>query len=322
MKQKAAASAPGKVILFGEHFVVSGRPAVVTAINLRAKVEVVLENDKTIFRSRQSWSSWSRKGEPVHPTPPKTSSFTPLYMMASKIMEDHGVSSCFRAEIYSDIPGGAGLGSSAAISTALARALSNLFGLNLSTQRLVEYAMVAEKEYHGRPSGIDPHASAYGGTLLYEGPGKFQPLQLGISPEMLVVFTGLKRKTSDMVDQVVKLASENRREFGELSSLYSEVFVRSVEALKSNNLELLGRLMTINHYLLRALGLSNEVVEKCVEDLLRTGVYGAKLTGAGGGGSVVAVGRTNQEAAVFSLLSSYPKAWVVKTSCPGVRDEN
>ncbi|MEM1942838.1 MAG: mevalonate kinase [Candidatus Caldarchaeum sp.] len=322
MKQRAAASAPGKVILFGEHFVVSGHPAVVTAINLRAKVEVIREDDTTTIRSRQSWSSWSRKGEPIHPNPPKTSSFTPLYMMASKMMEDHGVSGCFRAEIHSDIPGGAGLGSSAAVSTALAKALSNLFELNLATHELVEYAMVAEKEYHGRPSGIDPHAAAYGGTLLYNGPGKFQPLQLSPSPDLLVVFTGLKRKTSDMVDEVVRLARGNPREFGELSSLYREVFVRSVEALKSNNLELLGRLMTINHFLLRTLGLSNEVVERCVEDLFKTGVYGAKLTGAGGGGSVVAVGGSNTEAAVLSLLSSYPRAWVVKTSCPGVRDED
>ncbi|MCS6769237.1 MAG: mevalonate kinase [Candidatus Caldarchaeum sp.] len=322
MKPRASASAPGKVILFGEHFVVSGYPAVVTAINMRARVELQREEEAIIFTSRRLMGRWSITGEQVYPEPHKKSSFTPLHKMLVRMMEDEGVRGGLRAEIVSEIPGAAGLGSSAAISTALAQAFSILFELELSREEIVEYAMVAEKEFHGKPSGIDPHAAAYGGTLLYKGPGNFQTLHLDRSPDILVLFTGLKRKTSEMVEHVIKHSSTRPREFSELANLYRGIFNRAVEALKSGDLKLLGELMSLNHYLLKVLGLSNDVVEKYVENLLERGAYGVKLTGAGGGGSIIAA----VEGQSFRKLSEWPdqfsKWWLVKTSCPGVRVED
>ncbi|MEM4186441.1 MAG: galactokinase family protein, partial [Candidatus Caldarchaeum sp.] len=89
MKEKAVASAPGKVILFGEHFVVSGYPAIVTAIDMRARAVLTPSHDKFKIKSGQSWAAWNAEGEQIYPPPPQPTPFQPLFNMVLKIMEDH-----------------------------------------------------------------------------------------------------------------------------------------------------------------------------------------------------------------------------------------
>ncbi|MEM1946101.1 MAG: mevalonate kinase [Candidatus Caldarchaeum sp.] len=315
MKEKAVASAPGKVILFGEHFVVSGYPAIVTAIDMRARAVLTPSHDKFKIKSGQSWAAWNAEGEQIYPPPPQPTPFQPLFNMVLKIMEDHGVSACFNAEILSEIPGAAGLGSSAAVSVSLAKAVAAFNNIDMSLESVIHYSMLAEKEYHGRPSGIDSHITALGGTLVYNGPRKCQQLQLNKHPSIFIAYTGLRRKTSKMVSYVQNFAAEKPDEFGQLSEIYSEIFRRAVNALKSNDLCSLGRLMTINHFLLRCLGLSNEKVERAVEKLLEKGAYGVKITGAGGGGCVIAVG----DHELFENVSGFfPGFWKSSTGCKGV----
>ncbi len=321
MKRKAIASAPGKVILFGEHFVVSGYPAIVTAIKNRARVILTPLDDKYIITSGQTWTAWNKKGEQTHPTTQRPTPFQPLYNMVSKILEDYGLESCFKAEIDSEVLGAAGLGSSAAVSVALAKAVSCLYDLDMDNQTIIRYSMMAEKEYHGKPSGIDPHIAALGGTILYSGPGNYQTLELVQNPEILIIYSKMKRKTSKMVNYVQSLANERPGEFRELSTIYHEIFKRAVEALKTNNLRLLGRLMTLNHFLLKSLGLSNEVLDKIIEYILEDGAYGAKITGAGGGGCVIAVGGDSLKDIASNISRDFPMSWITVTGCPGVRGE-
>ncbi len=321
MKKKAVASAPGKVILFGEHFVVSGYPAIVTAIRNRARVTLTPTDDKYIITSGQAWAAWNKKGEQTYPTSQRPTPFQPLYNMVSKIVEDYGLGSCFKVEIDSEIIGAAGLGSSAAISVALAKATSCLYELDMDNQTIIKYSMIAEKEYHGKPSGIDSHIAALGGTILYSGPGNYQTLEPAQNPEILIIYSRLKRKTSEMVSYVQLLANEKRREFGELSTIYHEIFKRAVEAFKTNNLMLLGRLMTLNHFLLKSLGLSNLVLDRIVEEVLESGAYGAKITGAGGGGCVIAIGGESLRDIASNISKDFPMSWITATGCPGVREE-
>ncbi|MEM4303586.1 MAG: mevalonate kinase [Candidatus Caldarchaeum sp.] len=316
MKEKAVASAPGKVILFGEHFVVSGYPAIVTAIKMRAKATLTPRHDKFMIKSGQTSAVWNSNGEQIYPS--TATPFQPLFNMASRIMEDFGISSFFNAEIHSESPGAAGLGSSAAVSVALAKALASLYNIDMSIESVIHYSMLAEKEFHGRPSGIDSHITAIGGTLLYNGPGKYQNLKLDKHPEILIVYTGIKRKTSKMVSYVQNLSAERPDEFTQLTEIYSELYKKAVEALKSNDLILLGRLMTVNHLLLKCLGLSNTVVENVVETLLEKGAYGAKITGAGGGGCVIAVG---DDELAKHLSGHFPSCWKSETGCKGVSEE-
>lgn len=316
MKETARASAPGKVILFGEHFVVSGSPAIVTAINKRARVLLTKTVDrKFLIVSGHAFSAWSLNGEPLGAKP---SSFQPLYNMVRSICQDFGLKCEGKAEIESDILGAAGLGSSAAVSVALVKAFSDLHGLELSKDEIIRYVMKAEAEFHGRPSGIDPTISVIGGTIIYRGPGNYSELSLPSNPRVLIVFSGRKRRTSKMVHHVQQTAREKPTFFGELSKIYSRIYEKALPALQSYDVEQIGRLFTLNHALLRSLGLSNQAIEKIIQDLSFSGAYGSKLTGAGGGGCIIAVAGDDIDRIAEELAKVYTHVWVCETGCRGV----
>ncbi|MCS6784177.1 MAG: mevalonate kinase [Candidatus Caldarchaeum sp.] len=316
MKESATASAPGKVILFGEHFVVSGFPAIVTAIDKRVKIRLTnsVEN-RFVIVSGQVCSAWSLNGQPVGA---KHSPFQALYDMVNAVCRDHGIKCVGRAEIDSEIMGAAGLGSSAAVAVALVKAFSDLHGLELTIDKIIQYAMKAETEFHGRPSGIDPTIAAVGGTIIYHGPGKYMHLATPANPKVLIVFSGKKRKTSKMVNHVQQLARDKPRLFGELTKIYSIIYREAFSAIQKYDVEKIGKLFTMNHLLMRALGLSNESVEKIIEVLAGLGVYGSKLTGAGGGGCVIAVAGENIERIAGEMSKIYPHVWLSQTGCRGV----
>lgn len=316
MKESARASAPGKVILFGEHFVVSGFPAIVTAIDRRVKVLLTRSpNDKFVIISGQSFSAWSMTGEVLGNRP---SPFQPFYNMVKTFCDDFGLKCVGRAEVESEITGAAGLGSSAAVAVALVKAFSQLNGLELTRDEVIHYAMKAEKEFHGRPSGIDPTIATVGGTIVYHGPGKYHQLPLPANIRLVIVFSGRKRKTSKMVNYVQQTAKEKPSFFEELSKVYSVIYQEAVDALQSKEIKKLGHLFTLNHILLRCLGLSNDVLEKIVDDFSRLGACGSKLTGAGGGGCVIAAADKEIERLSSEMARLYPYVWLSQTNCRGV----
>jgi len=321
MKDRAVASAPGKIILFGEHFVVSGYPAVVTAINMRARVTVTPAKNSIEIISGRSHVKWGEEELQANGESLVRSPYDPLVSMALKLMDDYGVKAYFKAEITSTIPSAAGLGSSAAVSVAFAKALASFLDLDISVEKVIEYSMFAEKTFHGRPSGIDSHVAALGGTLLYSGPKKASKLSLDKKPDIALVFTGIKRRTSSLVSHVQTTAEKEPDFFKGLAELYSQVLGEGVDALRSSDLKSLGRLMSLNHFLLRCLGLSNVVVERAVEMLLESGFYGAKLTGAGGGGCVIAVGEKEVERSLNYVRELFPDTWLVNMGCEGVVEE-
>jgi len=318
---KAAASAPGKVILFGEHFVVSGYPALVTAIEPRAVVRVQRAEKKTVVKSGNVVGVWSEGGEQLYPPKNVKNHLQTLYDMATKLLEENSMHGCFEAEIFSQIPGSAGLGSSAAVSVAFAKALSDLYGLGLGQEAVIKYAMLAEREFHGTPSGIDPHIAALGGAILYSGPGNYRRVNINNPIDIAVLHTGVRRKTSTMVAHVQDFARNNPEVFREMAEFYGEVLARGLEAVEKGDVVGLGRLMTLNHILLRVLGVSSKAVEKAFEALLGLGMYGAKLTGAGGGGCVIAVGPETSYSRLSCLSQQFQTAFTTKIACNGVVSE-
>ncbi|MEM0441180.1 MAG: mevalonate kinase [Candidatus Caldarchaeum sp.] len=316
MKTVVSASAPGKVILFGEHFVVSGFPAIVTAIDKRVRVTFSQSLErKFIIVSGQAYSAWNVNAEPLSQRP---SLFQPLYNMVKKLSDDFGFKCVGKVEIFSEITGAAGLGSSAAVSVALTKAVSDMYELNLTPEQVIQYAMVAEKEFHGRPSGIDTTIATVGGTIAYHSPGNYRQINVPANPEVIIVFSGKKRKTSKMVEHVQQTAKAKPAFFNALANIYSRVYCEAVDAMTSTNFEKLGHLFLLNHFLLRCLGLSNEGLEKIVEDLLSFGAFGAKVTGGGGGGCVIGLGGEKSSAILAGLSTVYPKVWLSQTGCRGV----
>jgi mevalonate kinase len=248
--------APGKVILLGEHAVVYGEPALAAAIDRYVTVTVE----------------------------PADSSDVPDAFAA--IARDAGFAGGFRVEIASEIPIGGGLGSSAAVGVALARA----FKPGCSADEAARLAMHLERSVHGKPSGVDPAACAHGGIIFFEQ-GKVE--QVNGSAWLCVVHSGLARATGR---NVLGLAERRKtdpvidtsiRRLGELAR-------QGRALLEMGNLRGLGNTMTTAHgYLRDGLEVSCEELEAAVQKLVAAGALGAKLTGAGGGG--VAIGLAHDE---------------------------
>ncbi|MBS7614476.1 mevalonate kinase, partial [Candidatus Bathyarchaeota archaeon] len=172
MRIRARASAPAKVILLGEHFVVHGTPAIVLAIDLRATVLAEQRKDKKIYVESKAlkcsdyFEDYDFRVKKGNKYP--NSQLEPIFAVVKNVMETTNKDFGFNLKIDSDIPVAAGLGSSAAIAVASTAALSHLFSLCLNDKEIFEFAFEAEKIVHGNTSGVDPAVSTYGGILCYQ----------------------------------------------------------------------------------------------------------------------------------------------------------
>jgi mevalonate kinase len=268
MRVFCSASAPGKVILFGEHFVVYGEPAIAVALNLRVKV--------TAYKSQSTFIEGSK---------------TALVDKAVDVALE-AVNSKDRniyVKIESNLPVSVGLGSSAATASAIIAAITGLFGVKLSKDELFKMALECEKTVHVNPSGIDPAVSVNGGALLYQRGVGIKPVNLGEDFTLIIGNTGEGRSTGAMVEKVRAFAEERKDVMDGLRKAYSSVVSRALEALENGDFGELGLLMDVNHGLLEAIGVSSFKINKLVYASREAGALGAKLTGGGGGGCIIAL---------------------------------
>ena len=321
---EASASAPGKIILFGEHFVVKGAPSIVSAICRRVYVRIHEDPHGrfTVESDRLGLRISTRPGEAERLEGP----LAPLSGILRWFHEHKGVRpGPVRVVVRSEIPIGAGLGSSAAFAAAFALAYARLHGLRLSQGEIEEASLAAERIAHGRPSGIDTAIAVRGGTLLYSKGTAPERLEVRL-PEgytLLVADSGVLRSTRQVVEHVIYRAS---RTGGSGEALYeiARMLVRdAIEALGRGDAERLGLLMDLNHGLLYALGASSLELERLVFAARRAGALGAKLTGAGWGGSVIVLVPVEREHAVRGALVGAGAREVFRTGlgCEGVRPE-
>lgn len=262
------ASAPGKAILFGEHFVVYGEPAIAVALDLRVKV--------TVYKSQSTFIEGFR-----------TALVEKAVDVALKAVnsEDKNV----HVKIESDLPVSVGLGSSAATASAIIAAIAGLFGVKLSKDELLNMALECEKTVHVNPSGIDPAVSVNGGAILYQRGVGIKQVKLREGFTLIIGNTGEGRSTGVMVEKVRAFTEKRRDVMDGLRKTYSSTVLRALEALEKGDFEELGILMNINHGLLEALGVSNFKLNKLVYASREAGALGAKLTGGGGGGCMIAL---------------------------------
>ena len=205
-------------------------------------------------------------------------------------------------DISSEVPDGAGLGSSAATMVALVAALSRLKSLGLGRRELVDLAMRGEREIHGRPSGIDVNICARGGVILYRMGAEPRQVRLRRPVRLLLVQSGRKRRTKRLINRVSSVKALYPALFRGLTESASDLSRLAADRLSRGDTEGLGRLLTYNHAVLSFVGASNARLDGLVGRLLSLGCSGAKLTGAGGGGSVVALTAEGKEKSTISEL--------------------
>jgi len=320
------ASAPAKTILFGEHFVVYGEPAIVLAVDRRARVSAELRSDQRIYISSidLEYSGFfigehfqlERGGQEARTT------LEPIRIAIQRVLDLSGRKAGVSVEIRSSIPVAAGLGSSAAVAAAVAAAVSRLLNVDLSREEVFNIAYEAERFVHGTPSGIDPAISTHGGVLLFRKDGGFTPLDVKDDMPLVIGDTGIERSTGELVAMVRERRERYPSIINPIIKVGGKTALRAVRALENGDLHTLGELMDINHALLYAIGVSNEPLERLVHAARKAGALGAKLTGAGGGGCMIALSLSDKvEPVVDAIERAGGIAFVARKISEGVRIE-
>ena len=267
----------GKVILFGEHFVVHGCPAIAAGISNKAVVH----------------AEESEKNEIITKLPVVPSMST---LAIAKIIEAMKINKRYKVFLEGDLPTFGGLGSSAAFCVALVRYLAKIHHMNLTNEQVNRFAYAGEKAFHGNPSGIDNTMATYGGLLMFtrgETPKENQMshLQLHHPLNLVVGITGHFGATTKMISNVQKFKEDDEKKFGQLLDEVKELVYQARHALEKGKLLEIGKLMNENQKLLEEVGVSIELNEKLNQIALDNGALGAKLTGGGGGGCCIALAR-------------------------------
>jgi len=276
----------GKVILFGEHFVVHGVPGIVSAIDSTADAVVKKNIEKIDVRDE-------RKGSKGYAKEKKLQQIESINRMLKK-MKFNPNTVGLNIWLGGSLPGFSGLGASAASSVAIARAISEEFVLSVSNQEINQIAYEAEKAYAGNPSGIDNTAATFGGLLWFEknltgGPNRIEEISLKQPVEIVIGSTGIVANTKAMVEGVAERKKADPQKYDPLFKQAKELAITARTAIRNFDLIKVGELMNNNHRLLMEIGVSCKDLDDLVVIAKETGAYGAKLTGGGGGGCMTAL---------------------------------
>lgn len=315
---QAIGSAPGKIILLGEHFVVRGVPAISLSINLRAWAEVKLvdvnpNNGVSVVLSDLFGETYKCVnggwGTPY-----------------CRVLDTLGVMRGVEAKIFSRIPPEAGLGSSTATSLALAGAACVLCKGSLDIELVMKASLEADRIFHGKPSGVDTMTSLLGGFILFRSIKNVEKIGEG-APDLriIVVDTGIPKKTSKAVMKVLSLYERRKHIMDRVYEAAKALVEDAVNAIKHRDYVTLGELMLLNQGLLNTIGVSFPEAENIIATAMNTGALGAKITGAGLGGSVIVLAEGNKINNIVSsikekhrirnyyVVSPDPQGLVVKT---------
>jgi len=320
-------SAPGKVYLFGEHAVVYGEPAVPCAIERRARVTVNRRDDDRLRVQADDLSldgftveyGGTTDGRPDVDVPESLVSAATAYVDGAieQVRDVTGEPEVgFDVMIESDIPLGAGLGSSAAVVVAAIDAATRELGVTLERDELAERAFQTEYDVQdGQASRADTFCSATGGAVRVAG----QDCRSIDAPELpfVIGFDGGAGDTGTLVAGVRELREEYAFAADTVEAI-GDLVSAGEAALADGDLEELGRLMNVNHGLLSALGVSSRSLDTMVWAARDAGAYGAKLTGAGGGGCIVALDPTPETETALSFTPGCVDAFRAELAEEGV----
>lgn len=315
-------TAPGKAILFGEHAVVYGRPAIavpIHAVQARATLGAAPEGEPGqiwVEAPEVGFSGWTRLARPGSAAGEADPSPVEGLLLAVRLALDHfGASAAepLRLQVSSEIPLAAGMGSSAALSVAVLRAVAGYLGQPLPADAASDLAFQAELHYHGTPSGIDNAVVAHGTPIYFRKQHAPAPLAVGRPFTLVLADSGRPSATRSMVAGVRRRWEAERRQFEGLFDEIGSLAVRARAAIEAGRVVELGPLMNENQRVLQEIGVSAGSLEALIASALLAGATGAKLSGAGGGGLVVALTDARDVPAVQAALQRAEAARTIVT---------
>ena len=305
-----ATSAPAKIILFGEHAVVHGQPAIAIPLgSLRARVELIGSAETLELRSPANdllaSLQWPGKSDPR------------LLDLLRVILEQLDCEApALSLRLVSDIPPGSGLGSGAAISAALTRAIAAALGIQLNNDRLNDIVFETEKLFHGTPGGIDNTVVVHEQALCFTRGRPAVPVRMARPLRLLVADSGLRCATHIPVSAVREQLRQDPGLTGRRLEEIGRITRKAFEVLSGTRPGSPGPLMNRNHELLRELDVSCPVLDRLVAVALAAGACGAKLSGAGRGGNVIALVNDACESSVTRSLQDAGAVSILATTFP------
>jgi len=307
---KSIASAPGKIILFGEHFVVHGTKAILAAIDKRVTVTSTFTDNKTIKVNSQLGTievPISSSHEEVK------SEFRPFVYLANKIINSEQNVSGLEITIDSDIPIGVGLGSSSACCVAAAASISELFN-ELSSEEILKMSIEAEKTIFPDTSGADCTVCTYGGKIEYPS---IEKIDSTFDLNLLIVNSMIPHNTKNSVEKVNKFKENDEERFSQLCDLETKLIDEVITAMKNNDATAFGLKMSENQKYLEEIQISNDTLRDMISSLKEISL-GTKITGAGDGGCIIALVKDDNMDKVPALLPNDKEYFSAKIDTKGV----
>jgi len=326
---KSIASAPGKIILFGEHFVVHGTPAILAAIDKRVTVTSTFTENKTLKIN-------SQLGTLEVPTSSSheeaKSEFKPFIYLANKMINSHQDINGLEITIDSDIPIGVGLGSSSACCVAAAASLSAIFRMAIGKDR-VEYlikrgdipignetdasfnlAKQAEQTIFPDTSGADCAVCTYGGMIEHPS---IEKIDNTFDLNLLIANSMIPHNTKNSVEKVNKFKENDKERFSQLCDLETKLIDEVITAMKNNDTTTFGLKISENQKYLEEIQVSNDTLRDMISYLKEISL-GTKITGAGDGGCIIALVKDENMDKVPALLPNDEECFSAKIDTKGV----
>ncbi|MBX3247930.1 MAG: mevalonate kinase [Myxococcales bacterium] len=275
----------GKVILLGEHGVVYGHPALAAGLGVGVHARAVA-SDVDVIEARP-WGVFARVDDDDEP----------LAKGYAAILEGYpSTRPRLRVEVDVELPGGAGLGCSAALGVAVTGAIDEALGIERSATERGEYSLRWERVFHGNPSGVDNAMAAAGGIALFRKGHPLEPVRARRPLPLVIAHSGESSSTKEVVAMVARQHEKEPARVGEVFEGIASLVRNARLAVEAGDLAALGQLMDMNHALLSALMLSTEQLEALCRAAREAGALGAKLTGAGAGGCMIALAASRAQA--------------------------
>ena len=311
---KSIASAPGKIILFGEHFVVHGTPAILAAIDKRVTVTSTFTENKTLKINSQLGTL----EVPISSSHEEAKSeFKPFIYLANKMINSHQDVNGLEITIDSDIHIGVGLGSSSACCIA---ATASIFGLfkEISSEEILKMSIEAEKTIFPDTSGADCTVCAYGGIIEYDKINGSKKNTDASNLNLLIANSMIPHSTKRSVGKVSKFKEGDEDRFSQLCVLETKLIDEVNLALKNKDLITLGLKMSENQKYLEEIQVSNDTLRYMISSLKEISL-GAKITGAGDGGCIIALVKDENLDKVPTLLGKDKEYFLAKIDTGGVK---
>jgi mevalonate kinase len=292
---KGRGRASGKVILLGEHAVVYGAPALVAGIERGAEAEAE-RLDGEASRIHLGGAAVEADADGAED----------IARALAALLSEGGPLPAVDVRAASVLPLGAGLGSSAALGVAVARAALEAAGIPVTDEAAIARATAWERVFHGNPSGIDTAAAALGGCFRFTRAEGARPIAPGCDLILCIGLSGASASTRAMVEGLARLRARKPEMVDRSIAGIAALVENAALAIEAGDLAGLGKLMDLNQMLLAGLMLSAEPLEDLCALARRAGALGAKLTGKGGAGSVLALAGSDE--AARDVLSAWQEA--------------